>query len=245
MQTSTFAPVLVLTAALAAAPALAGDDSPGSPKREATIGVIAGGILGAIFGGPPGAIAGAAIGGYAGDRTGVARRVEPLSEELRGVARERDALLSQRTSLDAEVASLRASLELQRELADQARDAATLADGLEFAIVFRTGASEPPEEATRGLQALAVLLEETPELVVQLDGYADPRGGKDYNAELSTARAEAVRAGLVAAGVDPGRIFAAGHGELGSAAGDPEAWAMERRVSVRLKLADDRLAARP
>jgi len=245
MKTRTFAPVLALTAALAAAPALAGDDPTTSPEREATIGVIAGGLLGAIFGGPPGALAGAAIGGYAGDRTGVARRVEPLSEQVRALGTERDALVSERESLDAEVASLRASLQLQRELADQARDAATLADGLEFAIPFRTGASEPPQEATRGLQALAVLLEETPELVLHLDGYADPRGGDDYNAELSMARAEAVRAALIAAGVDPGRIFVAGHGELEDETSDPETWAMQRRVSVRVGLADDRLAARP
>ena len=173
------------------------------------------------------------------------QRIERASALQRLLGQERDALLSERESLDAQVASLRASLQLQRELADQARDTATLADGLEFAIPFRTGASEPPQEATGGLRALAVLMEEAPELVLQLDGYADPRGGEGYNAELSTARAEAVRSRLVAAGVDPERIFVAGHGELEAETSDPETWAMQRRVSVRLKLADDRLASRP
>ena len=236
--------VTLALAALASAPAAA--DEGAARSRAANFGVVAGGILGAVLGGPAGGIAGAALGGYAADRTEEARRTGPLEDRLGRLGAERDALASERESLAAEVAALGRSLELERQAAARARDAATVADGLSFAIPFRSGSSELPGDAGAGLAALAMLLESAPDLVLRLDGYADPRGGSDDNLALSTARAEAVRERLVAAGVDPDRILVAGHGELPAAApNDPEAWAMQRLVSLTLQLADDRLAARP
>ena len=245
MQTKTIAPVLALSAVLAAGPALAGDTGT-TPETKTRIGVVAGGILGAVFGGPPGAIAGAALGGYATDRTLEAQRVGPLTSRVDTLESERGDLLAQRDALDAEVARLADSLEAEREALARARDAATVADGLEFAIPFRTASTRPPEEAVRGLDALAMFLEAAPDLVLHLDGYADPRGGEDYNAGLSMARAEAVRDSLVSAGVSPERIVVTGHGELDRASpNDPEAWAMQRRVNIRLQLSEGRLASRP
>jgi outer membrane protein OmpA-like peptidoglycan-associated protein len=245
MQTKTIAPVLALSAVLAAGPALAGETDT-TPQTKTRIGVVAGGILGAVFGGPPGAIAGAALGAYATDRTVQAQRVGPLTSRVETLESQRDELRARREQLDAEVARLAEALESEREALARARDGATVADGLEFAIPFRTASAQPPEEAVRGLDALAILLGAAPELVLHLDGYADPRGGEDYNAGLSMARAEAVRDYLVSAGVGPERIIVTGHGELDRATpNDPEAWAMQRRVSVRLQLSEDRLASRP
>ena len=45
-----------------------------------------------------------------------------------------------------------------------------------------------------------------------IEGHADVRGSDDYNLELSTRRAESVRAAFVALGADPAKIQAVGYG---------------------------------
>lgn len=221
----------------------------GNVPASAHIGVVAGGIIGALLGGPPGAIAGAALGGYTGERTHEAGRVPALHARNAELTLERDGLASQRERLQADLAETRRSLALEREAAAESANAAALARGLEFGVGFRTDSAEPPELETDGLAALAALVNAVPELVVHLDGYADPRGSNAHNLKLSIDRAEAIRSRLVALGVDGGRIHAAGHGALAPPAApgadDPDAWAFERRVSIRLGLDEDRLAARP
>jgi outer membrane protein OmpA-like peptidoglycan-associated protein len=69
-------------------------------------------------------------------------------------------------------------------------------------------------------------------------GYADPRGSDAYNDELSLRRATNVAAVLTSAGVPRERIHIEAHGktEAGDASGDLDAYALERRVTVRLQL---------
>lgn len=232
---------------LLAGPALAGSrpDTVGVPLG-AHIGVVAGGIIGALLGGPPGAIAGAALGGYTGERTHEAGKVETLQANNAALSAERDRLASEGESLQADLAQTRRKLALEHEAAAEVASAAALAHGLEFGVGFRTDSAEPPDLETDGLAALAALVNAVPELEVQLDGYADPRGSEEHNLRLSTERAEAIRRRLVELGVGADRIRVAGHGATTSAdAADPDAWAFERRVSIRLGLSEDRLAARP
>ena len=232
---------------LVAGPALAASrpDTVDVPV-SAHVGVVAGGIIGALLGGPPGALAGAALGGYTGERTHEAGKVESLQASNAALSVERDRLASERESLQADLAQTRRKLALEHEAAAEVASAAALAHGLAFGVGFRTDSAEPPDLETDGLAALAALVNAVPELEVQLDGYADPRGTEDHNLQLSTERAEAIRRRLVELGVDAGRIRVAGHGATTSAdAADPDAWAFERRVSIRLGLSEDRLAARP
>src|SRR6266513_1304499 len=72
----------------------------------------------------------------------------------------------------------------------------------------------------------------------RIAGYADPRGSDAYNDELSLRRAQAVAAVLMSAGVPGERILIEAHGktESTSAAGDLDAYALERRVTVRVEL---------
>jgi outer membrane protein OmpA-like peptidoglycan-associated protein len=74
---------------------------------------------------------------------------------------------------------------------------------------------------------------------IRVEGHADKVGGSGYNLELSRRRAEAVRSGLIAAGVRPGIIRVVGFGfdrpyvtgEDPDAEGDKGIW-QNRRAEV-------------
>src|SRR5690606_14240253 len=62
--------------------------------------------------------------------------------------------------------------------------------------------------------------------------YADPRGSKEYNAELSAARAATVKRYLVRHGVSPHRVRLAPGGEVMARGHGHESWQLERRVEI-------------
>lgn len=105
--------------------------------------------------------------------------------------------------------------------------------GLEFASGDAVlGAGPHPD-----LEALAAFLGETPEARVALVGHTDTVGALDANIALSQARAEAVRARLVADhGVVDARLEARGVGYLAPVAsnGTPEGRETNRRVEAVL-----------
>lgn len=243
---STFAAIALLMTVPAIAMA---DETPERHKGAVGIGVVAGGVMGAIVGGPPGAMAGMMIAGVAADRELIAKRAGVLEDRTGALERERLNLLSEQVGLKARADELGRLLEHERQLATRAIDTASLADGLEFAVGFRTNSATPPAGVDHGLDALAQLVGAIPSLEVRLDGYADIRGEAAFNQALSQARAEAIRDRLVDAGVDAERIRVTAHGadegESAEQASDPDGWALQRRVSIRLERREGRLAAKP
>mgnify|MGYP001255140170 CR=1 FL=1 len=241
---------IIALAALAAlgtasAPALAGEA--GAQARVTDVGVVIGGGLGAIAGGPPGAIAGMTLGGVVADREVAARRNGELEAETAALARERRQLQAERGVLQARVVELDRHLAHERQLVASRPDVSELADGLAFSVGFRTDSADPPAATDGRLEALALLLAAVPALEVQLDGYADPRGAEAHNLALSQARATAIRDRLVAAGIPASRIRMTGHGAPNAAEtdADPDGWALQRRVEIRLERDEERVVARP
>jgi outer membrane protein OmpA-like peptidoglycan-associated protein len=231
-----------ISLALGISPAHAAETS-----KEGNIGVGSGIAVGALAGGPLGAVIGAGLGAWIGEKFHDGRAL-PGVEEERDFARSdldrtRLELSSTRTSLarsQGQVSDLVQSLTTRdAELASllDAR-AAELGQGLELDVMFRTGQSELPAELDQRLNELATVLASNLQLRVHLDGHADPRGGDDYNRTLSDARVQAVKSALVAGGVDASRIDSTAHGESDSLArdGDLDAYALERRVRIRLGL---------
>ena len=76
-----------------------------------------------------------------------------------------------------------------------------------------------------------------PDVIVKVDGYADPRGTESENLKLSSDRAEAVRAALMAGGIADSRIVVSAHGEDGvtTPEGDVDGYALNRRVVITLE----------
>jgi outer membrane protein OmpA-like peptidoglycan-associated protein len=81
------------------------------------------------------------------------------------------------------------------------------------------------------LAEVATQVREHPDLMVNLEGYTDPVGTRDYNIQLSQRRAAAVQRYLVEKGVELSRIHWVGLGVL-SGTGAPEEQAKKRRVTV-------------
>ena len=76
-------------------------------------------------------------------------------------------------------------------------------------------------------------LKENPLLSVDLEGYTDPTGPREYNIGLSQRRVESVRRFLVGNGADLSRIHFVG---LGPMQNSTEQHALQRRVTVRLMI---------
>lgn len=86
------------------------------------------------------------------------------------------------------------------------------------------------------LSAVAEVLQVHPELRIEVAGHADSIGPEDYNRRLSARRAQEVRRALIARGVEPSRIEAAGYGEERPVLSNktPTGRAMNRRVEFVL-----------
>ena len=95
-------------------------------------------------------------------------------------------------------------------------------------------------ELTDGAQtALATIVKElkaNPALSVDLEGYTDPTGPKDYNVTLSQRRVEAVRRYFIEQGAEMPRVNSVGLGPLNGGKGQ-EDLAKQRRVTVKLMIA--------
>ncbi|MEZ4400471.1 MAG: OmpA family protein [Kofleriaceae bacterium] len=111
-------------------------------------------------------------------------------------------------------------------------DDGALADAVaRMQVEFRTGAHALDGAAQARLDQLAAMLTAHPELeLVELGGHVDP---PERRAGLDRLRAQAVRAYLVARGVDGDRLIARGYGATAARSGG----AINRRVEPRVQLA--------
>src|SRR5262249_49433174 len=100
-------------------------------------------------------------------------------------------------------------------------------------VQFGFNKADLDDRAQTALLTLAKDVRENPKLTVDLEGFTDLTGARDYNIQLSQRRVEAVRRYLVEQGVPMPRINAIGLGPSYDK-GSPETAAQKRRVTVRL-----------
>jgi outer membrane protein OmpA-like peptidoglycan-associated protein/tetratricopeptide (TPR) repeat protein len=80
-------------------------------------------------------------------------------------------------------------------------------------VFFETGSAALLPISITELTALKRLLEENPDLKIQINGHTDNVGSEDDNLQLSNARAKAVHDFLIAEGIAPERLRYKGFGE--------------------------------
>ncbi len=104
-------------------------------------------------------------------------------------------------------------------------------------ITFATDSAEISPQFYSTLNAVALVLKEFPETLIEVTGHTDSTGSETYNLQLSQQRANSVAQYLIAQGIAPNRILAKGMGEsMPIAPNDtPEGRAMNRRVEIRIR----------
>src|SRR5262245_43052373 len=105
-------------------------------------------------------------------------------------------------------------------------------------VQFAFNKADLDDRAQTALLTLAKDVRENPKLTVDLEGFTDLTGARDYNIQLSQRRVEAVRRYLVEQGVPMPRINSIGLGPSYDR-GTPETPAQKRRVNVRLMTDSD------
>jgi outer membrane protein OmpA-like peptidoglycan-associated protein len=212
-------------------------DVPAAPDKkkgkaapmEENIGFVSGLAIGAVAGGPIGAIAGGITGALLGEHY---HKQKVANHEL---AADLSGSNAEKAKLTETVLQLDDSLHLSRQ------QQAALAGSLEHAreltvnIAFKTGDARLTAEDIDQLTTLGQVAGGLTGVKIQVSGHADPRGSEDYNTALSKDRAESVAAVLTNAGLDQDRIVIEALGAKGATdSGNPDDYAFQRRVSVKL-----------
>ena len=105
-----------------------------------------------------------------------------------------------------------------------------------FEVTFGFDRTDLGDSAQTVLASVLKELQANPSLTVELTGYTDPKGARDYNNQLSQRRAEAVQRFLVDKGVQLSRVRLVGLGPILDPAAPAE---KKRRVTVRLMVDPD------
>ena len=149
--------------------------------------------------------------------------VTEVSEAARGAKEASNAALAKSDDVDRRVTRLWTS-----------RHSPRLVDSVE--LFFGFDRAELDDKAQTALGNLAKDLQTNPNLIVELTGFTDTRGPREYNYQLSQRRVESVRRFLVERGVQLSRILSVGLGPItGSSAPEPQ----KRRVTAKLMLEQD------
>jgi outer membrane protein OmpA-like peptidoglycan-associated protein len=177
-----------------------------------TGGTIAGGLAGAGVGGIVGGGKGAAIGAGVGALTGAAIGA----------------------SLDRQQAELDARLRGSGARVDRRGDRIVVS--LAGDVTFNVDSARIKPAFYGPLEDIAQTLNDYPESAVDIKGYTDNTGDRDYNRRLSLERAEAVADFLAGRGVLPARIQLTGRGERDPVASNDTAAgrAANRRVEITI-----------
>jgi OmpA-OmpF porin, OOP family len=110
---------------------------------------------------------------------------------------------------------------------------------LEYAaknILFETGSAKLKASSNKGLNDVAKILAENPDLILSIDGHTDNKGDAAKNQTLSQNRADAVKAYLVKKAADEARMTATGHGQDEPVADNTTAAGRQKNRRVELKL---------
>ena len=103
-------------------------------------------------------------------------------------------------------------------------------------VQFGFDRADLTDGAQTALLAISKDLRDNPLLSVDLEGYTDSTGPREYNIGLSQRRVESVRRFLIGNGADLSRIYHVGLGPLN---GGKEKPALQRRVTVRVMINPD------
>ena len=171
------------------------------------------------------------------ERTNV--QMELRASEANTAREQAESLAAKAQSLQNEVEQR--ELKLQQQLAELEELKALQAQNTDRGMVltlgdvlFDTNESSLRAGARQNLEKVALFLQKYPDRTVQIEGHTDNTGDDEYNFNLSTDRALAVRTALQDQGIDGSRIIARGLGENSPVASNSVAEGRQRNRRVEL-----------
>jgi len=149
--------------------------------------------------------------------------------QLQARAREAEEAQARAAAATAQTQALQAEIDKLKATETNRGLVLTLGD-----VLFDTGKAQLNPGAARKLDDLAQFLQQNPQRRVEIDGFTDSTGSSAFNQELSQDRAAAVKAALIARGIDPSRITTEGYGSAFPVASNNDAAGRQqnRRVEV-------------
>lgn len=103
-------------------------------------------------------------------------------------------------------------------------------------ILFVSGSAKLQKSSYKGLDEVAKILNENPEMELNIDGHTDNVGKDEMNQTLSDNRAATVKNYFISKGIAEGRIKSAGHGEQEPIADNKTAAGRQKNRRVELLL---------
>lgn len=204
------------------------------------IGFGTGALIGGLIAGPLGAFFTGIVGSIIAKNVNAENTIEDLELVINEkqlnlehtIAQHQKSLQTTEQSYQAELLSLENNYSHSAQLQ---------AENLLMSLQFSTGSSEIQPHYKEQVTALISMLEQSPELSVDLSGYTDLQGDESLNQALSMARVNSVKHALIDGGVESDRIqlFAFGEQEPVVASNDKEISFYDRRVVIKLHQVDD------
>jgi outer membrane protein OmpA-like peptidoglycan-associated protein len=162
------------------------------------------------------------------------RDAELAKQQTQSATRETDAAQQRAQAAELQAAQLRAQMtELNAQ--STARGYVITLGG----ILFDTNRSELTSGASGQVRKLSNFLMKYPQRKVVVEGYTDDIGSADFNLDLSTRRAEAVRTALIATGIQDSRISVRGYGETYPVSSNTSAQNRQLNRRVEIVLSDE------
>ena len=199
------------------APSFASDsvDHNNSNHAERTVGFTTGSAVGGVIAGPPGIIVGALVGSLIGQNVADESKKEFLQHtnaELENkIAKKDEQLRALKEDSSRKTLVLRDTHITIERLIQENQELKNHA--LNFDVQFRTNSIDIEKQYQKYLADLASALNTTPNMEVEVAGFADRSGDEEYNLELSIQRAKNVKEFLVSHGIEEERITMLAHGE--------------------------------
>lgn len=165
-----------------------------------------------------------------------ASQLQAEESQRQSLASQQQAEISQQQARDAELRTGQLEAQLKELNAKKTERGLVITLG---DVLFDTNKAVLKSSGTRGLQKLAAFLKQYPQRKARIEGYTDSTGSAEYNQDLSSRRAEAVRTSLMEMGVDTTRITTQGFGKGSPVASNKTASGRRMNRRVEIILSDD------
>ncbi|MFT6689752.1 MAG: sortase system peptidoglycan-associated protein [Colwellia sp.] len=207
-----------------------------SAQLKEEIGFGTGMVIGAILGGPIGAFITGVAGNMIAKNINATDEIDSLSTAYSAEKKSNEVSLAR---YQRQIEQAEQSYQMELLALEQNYQAASnlQAQNLLMSLQFSTGSSEIKLHYQEQIESLAHIVQQSPNLSLDLSGYTDKQGSDALNQALSLARINAVKNALIDQGVKADRIslFAFGEQQSVVASVDKEVSFYDRRVVIKLK----------